>query len=132
MTQPGPSTPPEDKNEPPKNRITRDTDYLGGYFKVHSREIITYVLLILGIILLFFDALYGGILVGLVSGIYFGDEIVDYILHWKASIHSYGVARNLIIAGIAVAFFISAPAIFLGAAIAIGIKQLFVESGVSK
>lgn len=128
MTQPNPSVPPEDNNKASKNRIIGDTDYLGGYFKLHSREIITYVLLILGIILLFFDALYGGILVGLVSGIYFGDEIIDYILHWKSSIHDHGVARNLIIAGIAIAFFISAPAIFLGAAIAIGIKQLFVES----
>lgn len=127
MTQPDPSLPPDDKNNDPQNRH-RDTDYLGGYFQAHSREIITYVLLILGIILLFFDPLWGGVLVGLVSGIYFGDEIVDYIVHWKDSIHTHGVARNLIIAGIAIAFFLSAPAIFLGVAVAIGIKQLFVES----
>lgn len=125
MTQPNPNVPPED---PKKDSSKHNpTDYLGGYFQAHSREIITYILLLLGILILFYEPLYGGILVGLVSGIYFGDEIIDYIIHWKNAVSSTNVARHLIIAGITVAFFISAPAIFLGAAIAIGIKQLFVE-----
>lgn len=96
------------------------------YFKQHMRETITYILLVLGIVLLFFDQLYGGILVGLITGIYFGEEIVGYIKGWSSATDSKKVARNLIIAGIALALFISAPAIFLGAAVAIAVKQLFV------
>jgi hypothetical protein len=96
------------------------------YFKVHMRETITYILLVLGIVFLFFDPLYGGLLVGLIAGIYFGDEMINYIKSWSSATDSKKVARNLIVAGVALAFFISAPAIFLGAAIAIAVKQLFV------
>lgn len=109
----------------PQNKDNNSSDLLN-YFKVHLRETITYVLLVLGIVLLFFDQLYGGILVGLITGIYFGDEIVGYIKSWSSATDSKKVARNLILAGIALALFISAPAIFLGAAIAIAVKQLFV------
>lgn len=100
------------------------------YFKNHTRETISYVLLILGLLLLFFEPVYGGLLVGVVAGIYFGQEIVSYIKNWKTMVNTQTryseVARNLILAGLALAFFISAPAIFLGAAIAIGIKELFI------
>lgn len=112
----------------PQPKDPKNTDHIGHYIKHHSRETITYILLILGIVLLFFHPLYGGILVGIVTGIYFGDEIVDYLLHLKTAIHSSGIARNLILAGVAIAFFVSAPAIFLGIAIAVGMKQLFVSN----
>lgn len=111
-------------NSPPKK--DNNSDSLLTYFRVHIRETITYVLLVLGIVLLFFDQLYGGILVGLVAGIFFGDEIVNFIKSWSTTTESRKVARNLIIAGVTIAFFISAPAIFLGAAIAIAVKQLFI------
>ena len=79
---------------------------------------------------MFAEPIYGGLLVGIVAGIYFGDEVVNYIKNWKTSVTAedrYGeVARHLISAGLALAFFISAPAIFLGAAISIGIKELFI------
>lgn len=118
-------------NDPqdPKDRPAKDD--LMDYFKNHSRETISYILLILGILLLFFEPIYGGLIVGIVAGIYFGEEVVNYIKNWKSSINSRDgyteVARHLIVAGLALAFFISAPAIFLGAAISIGIKQLFLQ-----
>lgn len=118
------------KNEDQKNQKDRPVkDDLLDYFKTHSRETISYILLILGILLLFVEPIYGGLLVGIVAGIYFGDEVINYIKNWKNSINSQNryseVARHLIFAGLALAFFISAPAIFLGAAIAVGIKELF-------
>ena len=119
MNSPSPSSDPGS----PKHNPTED---IIDYLRHHSRETITYVLLILGIILLFFDAIYGGVLVGIVTGIYFGDEIIVYLANWKIALDTHGIARNLIIAGVTIAFFISAPAIFLGMALSIGIKQLFV------
>lgn len=117
------------QNNDPKDHQDQSKGDLLNYFRSHSRETIAYVLLILGLLLLFTEPVYGGLIIGIVAGIYFGDEIVDYIKNWKTSINSrdnYGeVARHLILGGLAVAFFISAPAIFLGAAISIGIKQMF-------
>jgi hypothetical protein len=108
----------------------QEKEDLFSYFKSHSRETVSYILLILGILLLFFEPIYGGLLVGMVAGIYFGEDIVLYIKNWKTSIDSQTkyseVSKNLILAGIALAFLISAPAIFLGAAISIGIKELFI------
>lgn len=120
--------PKESNDGPVENRPA--TEGLLDYFKNHSRETISYILLILGILLLFYEPVYGGLLVGIIAGIYFGDELIHYIKNWKTSINSQNryaeVARHLISAGVAIAFFISAPAIFLGAAISIGIKQLFI------
>jgi hypothetical protein len=104
----------------------RRQDHLLEYFKNHSREVIAYALLIIGILLLFFQPVIGGIIIGIVAGIYFADEIVAYIVDWRIGMDAHVVTKHLICAGVALAFFISAPAIFLGAAIAIGIKQLFV------
>lgn len=120
---------PAQPNDPKDQQKRPVKDNLMDYFKNHSRETLSYILLILGILLLFFEPVYGGLIVGIVAGIYFGDEIVEYIKNWKASVNSQNqykqVARHLITAGLALAFFISAPAIFLGAAVSIGIKQLF-------
>lgn len=106
-------------------------DSLMDYFKNHARETVSYILLITGILLMTYWPFYGGILVGLVAGIYFGDDIVKYIKNWKTSLIPSGsyslIARQIVLLGIAIAFLISAPAIFLGAAISIGIKQLFIS-----
>lgn len=110
----------------PKEPKKNNSEHIGDYFKQHMRETIAYVLLILGIVLLFFEPLWGGLLVGIVTGIYFGDEIINYLVNWKLALDSHGVARNLILTGVIVAFLISAPAIFLGIAVAIAIKQLFI------
>jgi hypothetical protein len=103
----------------------RRSDHLLEYFKTHAREIVAYIILILGIMLLFVNFFWGGVLVGIIAGIYFGDDAINFITHWKAGMDPSHAARQVIGAGVALAFFICAPAIFLGAAIAIGIKQLF-------
>jgi uncharacterized membrane protein len=90
------------------------------------RDIIAYVLLILGIILLFFQHLYGGFLIGLVAGIYFSKEIIYLINNYEDFIENEGLVRSLILAGTLLAFLISAPAIFVGIAIAIALKILLV------
>lgn len=121
---------PEQSHDPKDSDSRPVKEDLKDYFKNHSRETISYILIILGILLLFFEPVYGGLLVGIVAGVYFGDEIVEYIKNWKTTIDLQdrysGIARHLIIAGIALAFFISAPPIFLGAAIAIAIRYLFI------
>lgn len=97
------------------------------YCKQHYSDIIVYVVLVLGIILLFFNSFYGGLLVGLVGGIYFGQQVIDYIKGIKKHIIPQDIVRHLTLAGVAIAFFISAPSIFIGAAVAIIVKEIFVD-----
>lgn len=120
-------TPAPSSNNGNKEPQKFNSNNIVDFIKSHSRDSIALGLLILGIILILFLPLYGGVLVGIVAGIYFGDRLVDFITHFKAPFGSDQLTHNLIVAGIALAFLISAPAIFLGAAIAIGIKQLFIN-----
>ncbi|MEI8365194.1 MAG: hypothetical protein WCF65_02140 [Parachlamydiaceae bacterium] len=123
------------KDDKPKLSIP-SADSVLDYFKSHMRETASYILLIVGILLLFFDPLYGGLIIGVVSGIYFGDDIVCYIKRWRkeacASCNNQQIAHHVICLGLALAFFIAAPAIYIGAAIAIAIQQLFASPTVPK
>jgi hypothetical protein len=114
-----------DQNLNEKDSSEKKAESLNDYFKSHTRETIAYILMILGIIWLFFDPLWGGVLVGLIAGSYFGDEIVSYLKEWKMGSDYKTITRNFIIGGVAIAFLVSSPAIFLGMAVAVGIKQLF-------
>jgi len=112
-------------NKPEDPKFPKNDKFLD-YLKGHVRETIIYVLLVLGIVFLFFNAVYGGLLVGIVTGIYYGQDIIAYITNWQATLDSdsHRLSQHLISAGIAVAFLISVPAIFLGTAIAIAITHL--------
>lgn len=107
---------PEKPVEPPKNN--RLDDFFG-QFTGNIRDIVAYILLVLGILLLFVNHLYGGLLVGVVVGVYFSKEIVRLIQNIEAFIDRQGLPRSIILAGLLVAFLISAPAIFLGIALVV-------------
>lgn len=99
-------------------------DTLINYAKTHTPDTIAYILLVIGIVWLFFNSFYGGLLVGLVAGFYFSQEILRIISSLDQIVEEHGLAKNLIFAGTALALFILAPGIFIGAAIMVGIKYL--------
>lgn len=94
------------------------------YVTSNTRDTIAYVILIIGIILLFFHPVYGGLLVGIISGLYFSEEIVSILNSLNDIIENEGIVRSLILGGLTLSLFIAAPAIFIGAAIAIGVKKI--------
>ncbi len=94
------------------------------YVKNNTGDTVAYVLMLLGIVWIFLNSFYGGILVGLVAGFYYGTEIVAYVKHANETIDQMGIPRALILGLTLVAFFILAPGIFIGAAISAGIKHV--------
>lgn len=94
------------------------------YAQDNTRDTVAYVLLILGIIFLFFKPLWGGALIGLVVGIYLYNEIITLIKNINGFIEEQGMVRSLVLGGMFLGFFISAPMIFVGAAIGLGFKHL--------
>lgn len=111
--------------EPSEHKPSND---FGNFFSSsNARDVVAYVLLALGIILLFFQPIYGGLLIGLVAGVYFSSEVLTIIRNIEGFIDREGVARSLVLAGLLLGFLISAPAIFVGAAIVIAIK-LFITT----
>lgn len=94
------------------------------YTHSNTRDAISYVLLIIGLTALFISPLSGGLLVGIVAAVYFSKEILYFITHLRDFVDYYGTAKMLILIGILVAFLIQAPAIFLGALLALALQQL--------
>lgn len=92
------------------------------YAKGNPRDIFAYALMIIGIILLFFQPIYGGLLIGLVVGSYFFKEITAFAKELESFVEREGFVRSLVLGSALLAFFISLPSIFIGAALVVGIK----------
>lgn len=93
----------------------------------NTRDAVAYVLLIAGLILMLFDPYwYGRILIGIVFGLYFGEELVNTFRNFQGFIEKHGMVRSIIVAGTALALFLAVPSIFIGAAIAVGIRQFLI------
>jgi len=122
--------PKKDQEVPPTTSLPpKDSpESFFSFAKKNTRDTVAYILLLLGIVWIFFDTFYGGILVGIVSGLYFAEEVLAFLKSTKEAIDNHGSARNLILAGTLLAFFISAPGIFLGGALIIGLKQALAPS----
>lgn len=119
-------SPDEQENENKQNdQPSNDQPPLGS--SLNPRDVIAYVLVILGICLLFFLPLYGGLIIGIVTGLYFSKEILDSSRKYEEFIEEQGFVRVLILGGLLLAFIISAPAIFIGIALMIALKLFLTE-----
>lgn len=94
------------------------------YAKSNTGDTIAYVAMILGILILFFEPFYGGLLIGFIAGLYFSEEIARPLRKLEESIEELGMVRSLVLGGFLLGLFIEAPMIFIGLAIAVGLKQL--------
>lgn len=118
---------PEDpKKEPLPEKIKKNENVqkFMSFAKSNTMDTIAYVVLFLGIILLFFTPFWGGVLIGAVGGFYFADPLIRFIRHFEEYIEQQGVVRVLILLGVALGFLIVAPAFFLGAAVTVAIKYV--------
>jgi hypothetical protein len=101
--------------------IKKNVETFCSYSKSNARDMIAYLLLVFGLIFLFFRPI-GGLLIGIVAGAYFSKEIHQWISGYERFVEVQGMARSIILGGVFLALFISAPAIFIGAAIVVGLK----------
>lgn len=105
------------------------TEDVMDYFKHHKESIFTYILLILGITCLIFDAfLLGSLLIGLIAGYHFSHEIVFYLRNLNKIFEGQEQTRYIVLTAILVAFFIAIPGIFIGALVAGVFKYVIYEN----
>ncbi|KIC75213.1 hypothetical protein DB42_AK00130 [Neochlamydia sp. EPS4] len=98
------------------------------FAKTNTKDSIAYIIMILGIILLFFEQFSGGMLIGIISGLYYSVEIQELFSHFNEFIDEQGIVRGIVLGVVAIALFISAPGIFVGALLAVIVKYLFSPS----
>lgn len=99
-----------------------------GHATSNTRDTISYIALIIGIVLLFFQPFFGSALVGFIVGIYFSNEILAFIKNISVLVDDQGVVRSLIAGGFVFALFILAPAIFIGLILAMAVRQVFLPA----
>lgn len=98
------------------------------YAKHNTRDTIAYILLLAGLLLMFYEPWYGGILVGLIFGLYFSQELMDALRKIEAYVDEQGFVKSLIFGGLLLGFLIAAPYIFVGVAFALGLRYLLASS----
>lgn len=100
------------------------------YAASNKEQIITYIVLILGLlILLFVNNLLGGLMIGMVTGYYFSSEIIYYIRNLSQIAGGQKQLRYVVLTALLLGLFIAAPGIFIGAAIVAAFKQVMAGPG---
>lgn len=128
---------PEDKDplkvekteEQPTAPEKEKTPGLFDFARTNTKDAIAYIILIIGIILLFFERFSGELLIGVIFGLYYSREIQSLFRNFNEFIEEQGIVRGIVLGVTALALFISAPGIFIGAILAVIIKYLFSPEG---
>lgn len=102
------------------------------YATSNTKDTIAYVLMVLGIVTLFSSSFYGGSIVGIIFGLYFSKELYEIFHNLNDLIEQQGMVRSLIFGGLLLALFISSPWIFIGAALAVGLKHILMPDSENK
>lgn len=90
----------------------------------NTGDMITYIALFIGILLLFFKEFWGGFIIGAIGGFHFADLIIAWLRDFQNYLEREGLVKVLILVGVALGFLIVAPSFFIGAAAAVGLRYL--------
>lgn len=94
------------------------------FARTNTMDTIAYVILFLGIVVLFINALVGGLMIGIVGGFYFAREMLKRLYGINEFVEEEGLIRSLILGGVLLGLAIKAFWIFVGLAIGMGIAKL--------
>ncbi len=96
---------------------------------LNTRDTIAYILMLIGLILLFSEAAwYGATILGVIFGLYFGTEIHLFFRDYQLLIEREGLVRSLVFAGTLLAIFIASPFLLIGALVAVLIRQVLLQN----
>lgn len=98
------------------------------FIKEHKWESVAYFLLFCGLILSVFEKTIGGLLVGLILGIYFSDVIKEKAQDFKNFIHDEGIFRGFIVIASLLAMLIIAFGLCIGTIVGALIKPYLPKS----
>jgi len=94
------------------------------YASNNQRDTIAYVVLLVGLILMLFGSPYfGATLVGVIFGLYFSIEIATFFKNYKEYVDRFGQVRSIILGGSLLALLIACPFFFIGAAVAVALRE---------
>lgn len=134
-----PNVPPDDKGaqkkkitfgniRPLKTEEKRKDKFesLLDFAKENTRDTIAYIVLIIGILLMFFNStsVYGSLCVGVIFAIYFIQELCALYNNAHTLIEEHGLVKSFVFGGTMLSLFFRAPFLFIGIALVVAIKML--------
>lgn len=128
-TQKPNAAPSQKKGEAPSNGVSGKNrkDFIK-HNSFNTEQLIVYLLLIIGLLLLLFvNNLLGGLIIGMVTGYYFASEIFSYARNIGQIIKGQDQLRYIVFTAVLFGLFIAAPGIFIGAAVVAAFKQLVIK-----
>lgn len=94
------------------------------YASSNTRDVVAYALLVAGLLLMLTEsARYGATLIGIIFGLYFSEEIVAFLKNFRELTGRIGMVHSLILAATLLALFIAAPFLFIGALVALAVRE---------
>lgn len=130
-------TNPADPSEPPKEDhqgFSQKWDHLKknqrlnriyDYSQQNPRDTIAYILLVLGMIILFFNPFFGALLIGIVLGLYYSAEFLFVFYHLNEFIHEQGIVRSITAGAALLAIAFGAPGLVIGTGFSVMLRSLF-------
>ena len=105
-------------------------DALSQYIKGNPKDAIAYVLMIVSLLMILFGIYlgYANLVVGLIFGLYFSDELAFLVTNIKEFVEEYDLVKALILGGTLLALCLQVPFFFIGAAILTVLKTLWPKS----
>ena len=97
---------------------------LGDFANDGTMDIVAYIVAGLGLLFSFFNPTVGGVLIGVVTGIYFSSEIMCYLKGFEGLYKSLGMSRAIVAGAALLALVISIPTFFVTAAIVGAVTSL--------
>ncbi|MCE2982296.1 MAG: hypothetical protein LW832_01900 [Parachlamydia sp.] len=103
----------------------KNMEQLYGYARQNKEQTVSYVLMIIGIILLLFTPylILGELLIGLVAGYHFSAQIISYLQSFSNRFTTQWAFQNTVIIVLVLTIFIMAPGLVIGAVAAAGLKE---------
>lgn len=114
------------EEETKKDRWQRCMDTCSEKLHHLNTEMISFILLLIGILLLFTETLsyFGGSVIGLITGCYFSEPIISSLKRLRDSFSEISFARKIVFGVFILALLLKIPTMLLGAAVSAGICQL--------
>lgn len=95
------------------------------FIQTHKWDSVAYFLLFIGLIVLCFHELVGGLIVGVILGIYFSEELRSRYEQCKNSIEHEGIFRAFVVIAAICALLISTFGLTVGTFIGVVIRPIF-------
>lgn len=98
------------------------------YARNMQSDTVTYIALVIGLILIPWQPLWGGAILGVVFGIYFSSELLPRVKSFRTYLQNEGQAKSIVLGAATLALLFLAPGVVLGALAAIGVLALVARS----